>query len=83
MPVCDYTGCTFFTVDELASVPYPTDVSLGPVVTESPQNPQSSDVAAIMLLLHQQKAENDARNDQMRDLQNIVSSLVQNVLPVS
>ena len=55
VPVCDYTGCTFFTVDESASVPYPTDVSLGPVVTESPQNPQSSDVAAIMLLLHNRR----------------------------
>ena len=81
VPVCDYTGCTFFTIDEMAAVPYPTDVSLGPVVSESPQNAQSSDVAAIMLLLQQQKAENDARNEQMRNLTSIVSSLVQAGLP--
>ena len=82
VPVCDYTGCTFFTSDELASVPYPTDVSLGPVVTESSQT-QSSELAAIMLLLQQQKTENDARHNQMRDLQNIVASLVQTGLPAS
>lgn len=83
VPVCDYVGCTFFTTDESASVPYPSDISLGPVVSESPQNAQSSDVAAIMLLLQQQKAENDLRNEQMRDLTKIVSSLVQAGLPTS
>ena len=82
VPVCDYTGCTFFTTDESAEVPYPTDVSLGPVVTESPPaSPQSSDVAAIMLFLQQQKTENDARNEQVRELTSIVTSLVQAGLP--
>ena len=36
-----------------------------------------------MLLLQQQKTENDARHNQMRDLQNIVATLVQTGLPAS
>ena len=78
-PVCDYvstagTSCTFFSSGhDHCSIPYPSDVSVGPVIDN---NQQSSDMSAILCLLQQQKADNEQRNADLQSLQAQVASLL-------
>ena len=64
-PICDYEAkgskCDFFEVEEeLAALPYPSDVSLGPVPTPvTAEGP--TELAQLMSLLQQQKADNDQK----------------------
>ena len=79
-PSCDYelngARCTFFTNGhEHAELPYPTDISIGPV-TDSPSQ-SSSDMATILSLLQQQKEAADQQREQVNRLQEQVSSLLQ------
>ena len=91
-PSCDYelqgAKCTFFTSsNEQADLPYPDDITTGPV---SETAPPSSDLSAILALLSQQKADADSQRllqqqqaEQMSLLQEQVSSLLQrDILPV-
>ena len=64
-PTCDYEAkgskCDFFEVEEeLAALPYPSDVSLGPVPTPVPAE-GPTELAQLMNLLQQQKADNDQK----------------------
>ena len=96
-PTCDYehngVKCSFFSTDELAKLPYPDDVTLGPL-SEPPPPPttqvglselspppttQGGDLSAILALLQQQKAESEKTNEQMRQLQGQVNSLITRV----
>ena len=81
-PECNYESggvrCTFFSEDnELASIPYPTDVTFGPV--SEPPVSSSSDLSTILALLNEQKAqaENQRREtaEQLRSLQEQVNVL--------
>ena len=72
-PTCNYehngAKCTFFEDNpDLASIPYPEDVGLGPAIENQsqPTAPQAIDMAAIVELLRQQKEDNDK---QLRELQ--------------
>ena len=84
-PVCDYeqngVKCTFFTSgNEHAALPYPPDITTGPVTDTTPS---SSDMASILALLHQQKADSDHQRalqqqqaEQMRLLQEQVGTIL-------
>jgi hypothetical protein len=103
-PHCDYelqgVKCTFFTSgNDLAEIPYPDEITLGPVSDASP--PSSSDLSAILALLNLQKAEAENQRvlheqqaesqrllhqqqaDQMRLVQVQVSSLLQRDQPAA
>ena len=86
VPDCDFAGCTFFSSDANRDLPYPADVSLGPV-TEQTQSPpvQSAEVSEIMSLLMQQKTDNDDRFRHMQHLTAQVADLAKLIpqLPVS
>ena len=61
-PSCNYVLqggdiCNFFETSEFAEMPYPEDITLGPVT--DPPNSQNSDLSSILALLNQQKAETD------------------------
>ena len=85
-PHCNYelqgVKCTFFTPgNEYAEIPYPEDITFGPV---SDPSPPSSDLSAILAILNQQKTEAEHQRllqqqqaEQMRLLQQQVSSLLQ------
>ena len=102
-PTCNYelqgVKCSFFsTSNDLALLPYPEDVTLGPVSDPTPPT-QSSDISSIWALLNQQKAEADCHRHhqeqqfrllqkhqerQMRLLQEQVTSLsMRTATPVS
>ena len=55
-PSCNYEAngvkCTFYTSNEFANIPYPDDISLGPV---NPEPNQSSELASILALLNKQR----------------------------
>ena len=81
-PECNYESggvrCTFFSEDnELASIPYPTDVTFGPV-SEHPVS-SSSDLSTILALLNEQKAQAEIQQretaQQFRSLQEQVNVL--------
>ena len=79
-PMCDFTGCTFFTTDDNCDLPYPADVSLGPVTeqplpSQAPPTAQSAEVSEIMALLMQQKADSDDRFKHMQNLTATVADL--------
>ena len=83
-PTCDHelnsVKCTFFTTEnEFSSLPYPSDITTGPV-SDPPAVPASSqaDMSAILALLQQQKADTDK---QMSSLQAQVSSILQDRVP--
>ena len=80
IPVCDYDGCSFFGKDDLATVEYPTDISTGPVVVDTPATTQSSEIAEVMALLRQQKSDEDLRNQNVLALQKQVNELLQSGL---
>jgi len=92
-PHCNYelqgVKCTFFTTgNDLADIPYPEDITLGPVSDPSP--PPSSDLSAILALLNQQKTEAEQQRvlqqqqaEQMRLLQLQVSSMLQSGRPAA
>ena len=62
-PQCNYESggvkCTFFTDSEYADLPYPIDVTFGPVT--EPQPASSSELSTILALLNAQKTEADAQ----------------------
>ena len=76
-PTCDYESCDFFpTGHEHSKLDYPTDVTIGPAVTES----SPSDLSTILQLLQQQKIDADQQKEQLQSLQNQVTNLsLQNV----
>ena len=90
-PSCDYeqngVKCTFFTSgNEYAALPYPSDISTGPVTDNTPS---SSDLASIMALLQQQKADSDHQRalqqqqaEQMRLLQEQVGTILRRDAPM-
>jgi hypothetical protein len=103
-PHCNYelqgVKCNFFTSgNDLADLPYPDEITLGPVSDASP--PSSSDLSAILALLNLQKTEAENQRvlheqqaesqrllhqqqaDQMRLLQVQVSSLLQRDQPAA
>ena len=85
-PHCHYelqgVKCSFFAQgNDLAELPYPEDITLGPV---SDPSPPSSDLSAILAILNLQKTEAEQQRvlqqqqaEQMRLLQAQVSSLLQ------
>ena len=83
-PTCDYetrgAKCTFFANDEFANIPYPEDISVGPI-SESPLN-AGGDMSTLLDLLREQKSATDRQTDalrvQMDSLQSQVSNLLQN-----
>ena len=64
-PICDYEGCLFFTSNaEFSDLPYPTDVSLGPVdgsETGGLDGP-NSELSTILKMLQEQKNESEKQN---------------------
>ena len=74
-PTCDYESCNFFSVSEFSSLPYPPDVTLGPV-SQNLQPTQGGDLSLILQLLQQQKEVSEKTNNQMAVLQNQVNSLL-------
>ena len=82
-PTCNYeangTRCTFFTSGhEYASLPYPADITYGPVSDSS--NPE---LASILALLQQQKADQQQQAQDMKALQEQVASLIRRDSTVS
>ena len=82
VPICDYESCNFFSVSEFSSLPYPPDVTLGPV-SENLQSNQGGDLSLILQLLQQQKEDSERTNNEVRQtnsrmavLQNQVNSLL-------
>ena len=67
-PYCDYESkgqkCDFYSSNpELAAMPYPQDVSLGPPIAPETGN---TDLAQILALLQQQKSDSDQRFAQIQ-----------------
>ena len=63
-PSCDYESkgqkCSFFATEkDLAALPYPTDVSLGPGVVDTQPISGNNDLSEIISMLQQQKAAHD------------------------
>ena len=63
-PSCDYEAkgqkCDFFTAGhEHSLLPYPSDISVGPVISENNSNGNTSDISEILVLLQQQKADSE------------------------
>ena len=78
VPICDYEAkgskCDFFTASHEHNVmPYPTDISLGPVSTDSVA--QNSDISAILNLLQEQKAESEKQAIQLQQLAQKVNNM--------
>ena len=92
-PVCDYeqngVKCTFFSSgSEYAALPYPPDITTGPVTDTTPSS--STDMASILALLHQQKADAELQRslqqqqaEQMRLLQEQVGNILRRDAPVN
>ena len=83
-PTCDYENCDFFlSGHEFSYIPYPADISLGPVsetpASSAPQ--QQSELALIMEMLRKQQADSERTNAQMIQLQNQVNSMMSNSIP--
>ena len=77
-PECDYDGCTFFTSgQEFSDLPYPNDVSLGPVSLDTSAEPASDNVqlARILQLLEEQKSQSERQQGELRSLQQQMSAL--------
>lgn len=82
-PTCNYdlngVKCTFFTSDnELAAIPYPSDISLGPVSENPPK--AAGDMSAILDLLREQKSATDRQTDALRVQITSLQSQVSNLL---
>ena len=81
-PTCNYelngVKCTFFTDgNEFSSLPYPEDISLGPVsISLGPVSESNSELSSILALLQQQRAEQQQQAQNMKTLQDQVSSLL-------
>ena len=88
IPTCDYelngVKCTFFgSGNELSDLPYPSDITTGPVADHvSPpvaqMATQQGDLSAILALLQDKKTESENTKNQMKELQTQVSSLLTN-----
>ena len=79
-PACDYESngikCNFFTSgNEFADLPYPDDISLGPVST-----PNAPDMSAILDLLREQKSASDRQADELRGQMNTLQNQFSNLL---
>ena len=79
-PTYDYEGCNFFTSGALYSnLPYPDDVSLGPLTDQQPPasvSPQQSELSQILSMLRDQKLESEKANERMNLLQAQVNSIL-------
>ena len=85
-PTCNYQAssgdrCTFFEDSHFASLPYPEDVTFGPVSEPETPNPE---LASILALLNEQKAASERQQriqqeqaDQMRALQVQFNNMMQ------
>ena len=85
-PSCNYTvngaQCTFFTDGhEFSQLPYPDDISMGPMSTEPAQS--ASDISQVLALLNQQRQDQQQQAEQMRVLQEQVASILQRDAAVS
>ena len=81
-PMCDYEKngepCDFFsTANSFSSLPYPPDISLGPITESETGN---VDLSQIYALLQQQKADNDR---QFAYIQSQVTALTTSTAPCS
>ena len=81
-PMCDYEKngepCDFFsTANSFSSLPYPPDISLGPITESETGN---VDLSQIYALLQQQKADNDR---QFAYIQSQVNALTSSTAPCS
>ena len=74
----------FFEDNQHASLPYPEDITFGPV-TENPTSSQSPELAAILAMLNEQKAvaQRQQQLQQERNLQEQMNNIVQGHPPVS
>ena len=87
-PTCNYEAggvvCSFFTEDnDLAKLPYPSDITLGPVSDPEAQEPnpnQNNSLGAIFTLLMEQKADfqkyQAENSNKMQQLQNQMNGLL-------
>jgi len=87
-PICNYEDCTFFTSNaEFSDLPYPPDVTLGPVSEPQPQVQPTGDLSQILALLNQQKADSERNSNEIREqvatLQQQMSSILLNPTPSS
>ena len=77
-PSCNYEmngiKCTFYATSEFAALPYPEDISLGPLSQE--QNQQPSELSLILSMLTKQKEEQAQQAAQMKTLQDQMSTLL-------
>ena len=81
-PMCDYVSsngvsCDFFSSGhEHSNIPYPTDVSLGPVAAgpDHDQPGEETSLATILKLLTEQKAASERQGSQLQLLQHQVNS---------
>ena len=84
-PSCNYVtqggdSCNFYETSNFAQIPYPEDITFGPVT--DPPTFQNSDLSCILAMLNQQKAETDQyrkdQTEQFKMLQQQVNDLIQN-----
>ena len=83
-PSCDYESrgqkCDFFSSDQSDNqLPYPTDISLGPITQDTPSE-TNIELSQIVTLLQQQKADSDKKFDL---LQNQVNALARSMATTS
>ena len=79
VPHCNYevngTKCNFFASgNAFAELPYPDDISFGPVSADD--SSQSADMTTLLALMNKQIQDQAAQSEQMKVLQQQVSSLL-------
>ena len=85
VPTCDYENCNFFSVSEFSTLPYPPDVTLGPV-SEIQSSQQNADMSLILQLLQQQKEASEKTNYEIRQTNSQMAALqtqVNSLIPTS
>ena len=91
-PSCNYESqgimCTFYEENQYASLPYPEDVTFGPVSDPIPSAQGNPELSAILTLLNEQKTATEKQEQlqreqaaQMRDLQQQVTNLMNRSVP--
>ena len=87
-PLCDYesngVSCDFYLNNEFANIPYPADVTLGPVSEPNPpQDQPNQGLAQILELLNRQKETSEVQAQQMKILQDQVNGILQQRNPAA
>ena len=91
-PSCNYesqgVNCTFYEDSQYASLPYPEDVTFGPVSDPIPPAQGNPELSAILTLLNEQKTATEKQERlqreqaaQMRELQQQVTNLMNRSAP--